>query len=953
LIRLTRRLRTGRVARRVFLLFVLSAFVPLGLVAVLSLAQVREVLLQQAEQRLAATSKAYGTAIFERLLLASEAASGAIVFKDRSWRAPSSLNRYFRSLGMVDAKNRTTGLLGEAILPPLNGELRQRLASDQLVVVFTQVQSVTRVFLLIPDFNLAAGTILFGELLPEFLWGYPDLLPAATDFCVIDDATRMVLFCTAPVPDEVLKAADAPSTQSALRSFRWIQDQEARRAVAWGQFLRAEFGAGDWIVVASQLESYQLRRIAEFRQLFIPVVLLALLVVTWLSVRQIRSTLDPVDELAAGAHRVARNDFATRVDIKRDDEFGELATAFNHMSARLGRQFSTLTALSEIDHLILSSPDIERVVRTVLERLGSLVPAELLSITLLDHDNPNLARTYAREANRLGDVSSARQEVSASERGLLEASPQGFWIPLRDAAGYLSHVRDRGMATAYVQPIIWREAVCGALALGFRATPLIGDEHQKQISDFADRVAVAISSAWRDEQLYQQAHFDSLTGLPNRLLLRDRLTQEIARCQREAGSFALLFIDLDHFKDVNDTLGHTSGDAVLKEAARRISLCLRESDTVSRLGGDEFNVILTQIQHPQDARRVGEHIVKSLSEAFVVNGQNSFLSASIGIALYPGDGKSAEALIKNADTAMYRAKSGGRAQAVYFEENMNAMAVARVTLDRELRRAIDQGELKLLYQPLVDLRTGGNCGAEALLRWEHPELGAVPPAQFIPVAEESGYIEQIGRWVLHEACNQMKQWQADGVAPARLAVNVSGRQFRKPGLVDLVAECTQAAGIAPSCLELEITETVLIDHGPGVEQMLRDLAAIGVSISLDDFGTGFSSMAYLKRFAVHTVKIDRVFVEGLGRDADSEAIVAAIVAMAHALGKSVTAEGIETAEQWSLLCKLGCDRAQGFTFSRPLPAAQYARFAKANSPLAPAASGAMPAEISTEETTDR
>jgi diguanylate cyclase (GGDEF)-like protein len=417
------------------------------------------------------------------------------------------------------------------------------------------------------------------------------------------------------------------------------------------------------------------------------------------------------------------------------------------------------------------------------------------------------------------------------------------------------------------------------------------------------------------------------------LLLRDRLTQEIARCQREAGSFALLFIDLDHFKNVNDTLGHTSGDAVLREAARRISLCLRESDTVSRLGGDEFNVILTQIQRSEDAGRIAEHIVKSLSESFVVNGQNSFLSASIGIALYPEDGKSAEALIKNADTAMYRAKSGGRAQAVYFEENMNAMAVARVTLDRELRRAIDRGELKLFYQPLVDLRTGRNCGAEALLRWDHPELGSVPPVQFIPVAEESGYIEHLGRWVLQEACRQMKQWQTDGIAPDRLAVNVSARQFRKPGLVDLIAECTHAAGIAPSCLEMEITETVLIDRGPEVERMLQELAAMGVSISLDDFGTGFSSMAYLKRFPVHSVKIDRVFIEGLGRDADSEAIVAAIIAMAHALGKTVIAEGIETDEQWLLLHKLKCDRGQGFKFSRPLPAAQFAQFVVADRPL--------------------
>ena len=937
MIQFTRRLLTGRVARRVFFLFVLSAFIPLGLVAVLSLAQVREVLLQQAEQRLAATGKAYGTAIFERLLLASEAASSAIAVWDRSGRTPSPLGRYFQSLGIFDAKGRTTALLGQPALLPLPADSRQRLASGKHLVVFTQGKPVVRVFLLMPVFNVAAGTVLFGELLPEFLWGYPDLLPAATDFCVIDDGTRITLFCTAPIPDGALKGVDTPSTQSALRSFSWIQDQETRRAVAWGQFLRAEFGIGDWIVVASQLESHQLSRIGEFRQLFIPVVLLALLIVTWLSVRQIRSTLGPVEELAAGARRVAHNDFATQVDVKRDDEFGELATAFNHMSARLGRQFSTLTALAEIDRLILSSPEAEQIVRTVLERIGDLVPADFLSITLLDHDNPNLARTYVCEAHRPGDASAARQEVSASARSVLEASPQGLWLPLRDAAaGYLSHLRNQGMATAYVQPIIWREVVCGALALGFRLAPGFGDEDQKQIRDFADRVAVAISSARRDEQLYLQAHFDSLTGLPNRSLLRDRLTQEMARSQREASSFALLFIDLDHFKNVNDTLGHTSGDAVLREAARRISLCLRESDTLSRLGGDEFNVILTQIQHPQDAGRVGEHIVKSLSEAFVIDGQNSFLSASIGIALYPEDGTSAEALIKNADTAMYRAKSGGRAQAVYFEENMNAMAVARVTLDRELRRAIDRGELRLVYQPLIDLRTGANCGAEALLRWDHPELGSVPPLQFIPMAEESGYIEHIGRWVLHEACRQMKRWQTDGVAPGRLAVNVSARQFRKAGLVDLIAECTRAAGITPSCLEVEITETVLIDHGPAVERMLQDLAAMGVSISLDDFGTGFSSMAYLKRFPVHTVKIDRVFVEGLGRDADSEAIVAAIIAMAHALGKTVTAEGIETAEQWSLLRKLKCDRAQGFRFSRPLPAAQFARFLTANSALTPA-----------------
>jgi diguanylate cyclase (GGDEF)-like protein len=934
LIKIAGRTLTGRVARRVFLLFVLSAFVPLALVAVLSITQVREALLQQAQHRLAAMSKAYATTIFERLLLASETASGIVALDVQSRLTQSRLARYFVSLGKVDANGKITVLLGQPALPSLPAEARHRLAAGKDLLVFKPEEPVTRLFLLIPGTDPKEAHLIFGELLPAFLWGPPDMLPAATEFCVIDERTRTAFFCTVPLPDQSLSEIDSPSTQSALRSFSWSRDNETYRAVAWGQFLQAEFGIGDWIVVASQLESHQLAPIREFRQLFIPVVLLALLLVTWLSLRQIRSTLVPVEELAAGARRVAHNDFATQVDVKRDDEFGELATAFNHMSARLGRQFKTLKALADIDHLILSGLDTEQIVRTVLERIHSLLPADFLSITLLEHDNPNLARTYGA-AHVPGNVSAVRQQVSESDRRALEASPHGVWMPLANSsAEYLLSLRDRGMDTAYVQAIIWREVVCGALALGFSSKPALDEEGQKQIRDFADRVAVAVSSAWRDEQLYRQAHFDFLTGLPNRLLLRDRLTQEITRCQREALSFAVLFVDLDNFKAVNDTLGHTFGDSVLKEAAQRISLCLRESDTVSRLGGDEFNVLLTQVQHPQDAGRIAEHIIESLSEAFSTDGQNTFVSASIGIALYPHDGKSAEDLIKNSDTAMFRAKASGRAQAVFFEEDMNAIAVARVTLDRELRRAIDRGQFRLVYQPLADLRTGAICGAEALLRWDHPELGSVSPVQFIQIAEESAYIEHIGRWVMHEACRQMKRWQTEGIALGHLAVNVSARQFRKAGLVDLVKECTQFAGISPSSIEVEITETVLIDHGLDVERILQELVALGVTIALDDFGTGFSSMSYLKRFPVHTVKIDRVFVKDLPADTDSEAIVTAIIAMAHALGKSVTAEGVETDEQWSLLRKLNCDRVQGYRFSRPLPPGEFAQFVTARKTVA-------------------
>jgi diguanylate cyclase (GGDEF)-like protein len=910
------------------MLFVLSAFIPLGLVAVLSLVQVRDVLLEEAEQRLAARSKAYGYGVLEHLLLASEAAAGALTYRDHRWQAPPSLGRYFRSVGILDANGALIPVLGEPVLPALSPEQQRRLASGRHTVAFAPARDAARMFLLVPDFNIAPGAVLVGELQPEFLWGAVDLLPAATEFCVIEEETRTLLSCASPFSGGVLHVVDALAGRPTSASTTFDLGPETMRAVAWGQFMRAEFGVGDWIVVAAQPERFVLRRIAEFRKIFVPVVLLALLIVAWLSVRQIRAIMVPVDELAAGARRVAHNDFSVPVDVRRDDEFGELAGAFNRMSSRVGRQFSVLTALAEIDRLILSSVGTELIIGTVLQRIGELMPGSCPTVTLLDHDNPGLACTYAPEPDAPDHVVAARQELQPTERATLEGLPHGFWTdPRDDAAAYLGRQRARAVGAAYVQPISWRGEVCGALVLGQSRTSAIGDDDRKHVRDFADRVAVAISSAWRDEQLYVQAHFDALTGLPNRSLLKDRLTQEIARCQRESASFALLFIDLDHFKDVNDALGHASGDAALREAARRISRCLRESDTVSRLGGDEFNVILTQVQDPQGPARIAENVIRSLSEAFVIDGQSSFLSASIGIALYPQDGRSAEELIKNADTAMYRAKSGGRGQAVYFEEKMNAEAVARVTLDRELRRAIDRDELELFYQPLLDLRGGGICGAEALLRWRHPAQGLMLPARFIGLAEETGYIERIGRWVLEEACRQMARWRLEGVAPRRLAVNVSARQFRGPGLVEFVRDSTRAAGISPSSLDLEITETALIDNGYAVEDMLRELVAMGVSISLDDFGTGFSSMAYLKRFPVDTVKIDRVFVEHLGRDADSEVIVSAIIAMSHALGKSVIAEGAETDEQLSLLRRLKCDQAQGFGFARPLPAADFTRFA--------------------------
>ena len=937
-----------RVSRRLFAMFVLCAFLPLAAIAWLSLTQIRTLLLTQGDQRLAATAKSYGMSVFERLLLAGDIAlAGAL--SPQALTSPDALAlRTFNALTVIDGGT-ARAVIGAPLAPHLPEEARARLALGKQVLLLDERPAGPRV-LVAAGLPPPATTIVVGEVKPETLWGPGDELPALTDFCVFQEVSRTLLYCSRPMDAEVLAAIAAPGA-STLGTASWEKDGQAMRARAWTQFMRAAFGTPDWVVVASQPEAHQLARGLAFQRHYIPVIALALMLATWLTIRLSRAIVDPVGQLAERARGVSKNDFDTRLGLKREDEFGELATAFDHMSQRLGRQFASLTALSEIDRLILTTQDTVHVIRVVLQRLARTVPADLISVTLFEQDDPSQGRTFLVSPEAPDAITMVRHEVAAGSADQRGADPHGHWaiIPRADAetglmtemrergiSSVYAQMRERGIAGIYVQPIVWRGSMCGVLALGYRTESTLSDDEREEARELADRVAVAVSSAWRDERLYQQAHYDALTALPNRLLFKDRLGREIVRSQRERLAFALLFIDLDHFKNVNDSLGHTVGDSVLREAARRIARCLRESDTVARLGGDEFTVLLSGLNHVQEAWLLSESVVAALSQEFVLGDQRCFLSASVGIASYPADGATAEELLKSADTAMYRAKAAGRAQSVFFEERMNRETVARLNLDRDLRVAIERGELVMHYQPQLDLRTGAIRSAEALVRWKHPVHGFISPVRFIPLAEESGFIEHLGQWTIDQVCMQVKAWRAAGLPVDRVSVNVSPRQFRKRGIVDFLRGCAEKSGIPSSCLQIEITEGLLVDRGEAVESMLHELAAMGHGIALDDFGTGFSSMAYLKRFPVHTIKIDRVFIDGMERGPDAEAIASAIIAMSHALGKTVVAEGVETAEQVAILRRLRCDEIQGFFVAPGLPPDEFAQLVRARPAIAAA-----------------
>lgn len=426
-------------------------------------------------------------------------------------------------------------------------------------------------------------------------------------------------------------------------------------------------------------------------------------------------------------------------------------------------------------------------------------------------------------------------------------------------------------------------------------------------------------------QITKLAERDVLTDLPNRILLNDRIGQAIARARRNHGQLAVFFLDLDGFKHINDSLGHSAGDKLLQSVAKRLKECVRNPDTVSRQGGDEFTAMIQDLEHPEDAAIAAARMLDAVANAHSIDGRGLHVTASIGVSIFPDDGQDAETLIKNADTAMYQAKEGGRNLFRFFKPEMNLRAVERQSIEEDLRSAVEQNQFALHYQPKIDLRTGGIAGAEALLRWTHPTRGAVPPLHFIPVAEDSGLILPIGAWVLREACTQARTWVEAGLPVGIMAVNVSAVQFRNANFLrDLFATLSETA-MDPRSLELEVTERVLMLHPESAAPILKALRAEGIRVSVDDFGTGYSSLSYLHMFPIDSLKIDQSFIRRISTNPEDTTIVSAIIAMGKSLRLRVIAEGVETLEELTFLKAHDCDRAQGFFLGRPIPAEEFTR----------------------------
>jgi len=553
------------------------------------------------------------------------------------------------------------------------------------------------------------------------------------------------------------------------------------------------------------------------------------------------------------------------------------------------------------------------------------------------------AQRIARLGNWERQLKSGRMQWSEEMYRIFGVDPKAFKPDLKTYLELL-HPQDRDLVARATGDAVRRE---GPYSFDARFTGPDGEvrhvHEQAQVVFDDDGTALRLEGTTQDiterkkieDQILFLAYYDGLTRLPNRALFMERLNQSLANAQRQGRTLAMLFLDLDRFKRINDTLGHSVGDRLLQAVSERLKKCLRstdtiargdplaQSDSVARLGGDEFIVTISDIARGEDAARIARRIIESMAEPFKLEEHEVFVTGSIGISLFPHDGADVETLLKNADSAMYHAKDAGRGNYQFYNKSMNASAFQRLALENAMRKALERGEFMLYYQPQVDLDTGTIFGAEALIRWKHPDLGMVSPADFIPLAEETGLILPIGEWVVRTAAAQGKAWQDAGHGPLIVAVNLSGRQFRQQQLVHTVEDALKATGFDPKCLELEITESILVQSVEETINSLKNLRKMGPRISVDDFGTGYSSLTYLKRFPIDTLKIDQSFTRDIGTDPGDAAITAAIIAMAEGLKMAVIAEGVETEEQRDCLLARRCRLMQGYLFSKPLPAEQF------------------------------
>lgn len=928
----------SRIGRRVVGLFILSALLPLILCAAFLIREFNTELTRTEQNNLDGMTRSFGMTLLGRLGSADDVLK--VIASTPGASDASIQDDVERLLWVRSAQRIKVGRPAsrtEQSLPSPDARQHSALQGGETVVLLaSDLEANPQVFLVR---QLPSGALLYIELNSPWLFADAHEYAADASLLVLNERgerinTTMPAENEHAVPSErelraslaTVHASGGARTSTAAE----VAGSPSRWMIrSWEVFLRSRFASPSWKLVALR-DRPTLWSGSGSMPLLLAVILLTILLITGLSMITIRRQLRPLDLLTRATKRLAQRDFTAFSGLTWDDEFGDLARSFGVMSGRLRMQFAALETLAEVDRILLHSPELELILDTLLPRMAGVLRCASVSVLLFDPDSDDHGRIYDYRTSQTERLPVRRLAADiVALRAACEKSPK--LVVAAEAAAKLSclaPIAGPGDGTVHLLALRHDGHSAGVLCIGYGSERDAHEDTGVGATDFADRLSLILAKLAQNENLQRQAHFDALTGLQNRQLFSDRVATAVSTAQERHAMGALLYIDLDHFKRVNDTAGHDAGDKLLQIVGRRLAEAVSGEVSVARLGGDEFAVLLPAITAPDVARQLAEQVIANVQRPIDIDGREHHVSASVGISVFPTDGERLEDLFKTSDIAMYQAKEAGRGRAVFFQAEMQHRMLERLAMESGLHRALQSSEFKLLYQPIVTGGVRAGLGVEALVRWPGASRSEwMSPGEFVPVAEENGLIVPLGDWILRTACEQFVQWRVEGLYLDYVSVNVSVRQLRESGFVGRVMLALRECGMRAEELQLEITEGVLA-RGAELAQMLQELASAGVRLALDDFGTGYSSLSYLRNYPIHTVKIDRSFIMGLPQDAAACRLAESIIVMCGALGKHVVAEGVETEAQLAFLRRAGCTSIQGYLFGRPMEAYDIPGFSR-------------------------
>lgn len=913
----------NKVARRMFLLFIVSTFIPVLFLLIFQLVQVNRQINESSELQVRQDVKNLGMILIGRLFqienqlgllgraLNALPESSIPVSVDIEQLTPD-----IESLSLIKESGEAIIFKGKKLKiprhpPKINtGESWLTIEQDPI--------NKTKILLM---YQLNAAQVLVGTIKPL---GNFDL--NSDSLLWIIDASGQVIYSsnnTIPLPLEFTQYKQHYDTGT----FPWKIGNTPYYVGFWNLFLRQRLHSGNWIMVLAEPKSTIFMAAKELYRIILPTLLLALLLSILLSQAQIRRSLIPLEQLREATGRIAKRDFTVPVQVHSGDEFQELADSFNAMSKRIYQQLQTLSVMSILDQTILSTQDGESVLRIIFSNLKELVDYDVLALGILQRDQPN---TLLLLVDFPHDKSLEPKFLTITETEIIELRQQDeILLNLNETKmpGYLSVFKTHAMQFALMFPIHHHNEPEAVICLGFKTQALLNRCNTKDLHDVFYRGAVAYTHAEWEERLYRQAHFDDLTNLPNRLVLRDRMHQAMERASINNHFCVLMFIDLDNFKDINDTLGHAVGDQLLECVARSMQQAVGHLGTLARIGGDEFTLLMTDIpeldQAKHEATVAAEALLATFTKPFNLEDLEYNATASMGIVIYPDDCETSDELLKFADMSMYKAKQSGKNRYVFFSQELGVVVRKRNQLLQELHYAILQHQFVVYFQPKIDARTKQLVGAEALLRWQHPKRGLLPPDVFLNLAEETNIIFLVGEFVVRATCEQIVAWQKQGVEVKPIAINIAAKQFTQNNLGAWIQQTLSEYQIDPHLVEFEVTESALIENFDQTNLIMQQIHQLGCRLAIDDFGTGYSSMRYLRMLPLQIMKIDRAFVNGIPEDQHNLSIIKAMVTLAKNLEMDLVVEGIETAEQAELLEKMGCYVHQGYFYSEPLTSTEF------------------------------